>query len=111
MSGPHETDLSNSCQVAIVAVRLVQERDRIRLGWPRHHPAERKQPSLDFLSPEVREEAERVAVETLADWTSAGKPYLGFNRIKTTYQYLVACPEFRDKYVRSAGDTNTQEQE
>ena len=90
---------------------MARERDRIRLGWPRVSPVERKPLRLEYLSPDVREEAERVAAETLSDWRKAGEPHLGPHRIKTTYQYLVATPAFRNKYVRPADPTNEQEQE
>ena len=109
MNQPHEIELRNSCRVASVAVRLVHEHDRQRLGWPRHDGGEQPPSALDFLSPDARLEAERVAAETLSDWEKAGKPFMGQSKIKRTYQYLVSCPAFSSAYVRPLNDNEEQE--
>jgi len=108
MHEPHETDLSNPCRVAMVATHMVHEHDRIRLGWPRHDGYPWNPPALDYLSPDVREEAERVAAETLSDWEKAGKPYMGGTKIKRTYLALVSCPDFSRRYVRPINDNEEQ---
>jgi len=100
MNGPPAAALSNPPAVVNTAVRMVQEYDRIRFGWPRHDGKPWPIPALDLLSPEVREEALRVAAETLCDWRQAGRPHLEPHRIKSVYQYLIACPAFRDKYIK-----------
>jgi hypothetical protein len=79
---------------------MVHDHSRIISGWPRYDGSAWPPATLDYLSPEVREEALRVAAETLADWKQAGKPYLGQNKIKATYRYLISCPAFIEKYVR-----------
>lgn len=99
MSGPDSADLSNP-GVAGTAISLVQEHDRVRLGWPSPEGKPWKPSALEYLSPAVRAEAEQVAAETLSDWRRAGKPHLGETSIKRTYQYLVSCPAFANKYVR-----------
>lgn len=111
MNGPHEMDLSNPTAVANLAVSMVRENDMVRLGWPHHAGKEWPLPRLSVLSPDVREEAERVAAETLADWKKAGRPHLGADRVKTTYQYLTACPAFRDRYIKPADDAGNKESE
>jgi hypothetical protein len=110
MNGPAESALTNANSVASLSVRLVQDSDRIRLGWPRHDGKEWPPAALEYLSPDVREEAEIVAAETLADWRKAGRPHLGSDRFKATYQYLISCPAF-SKHVRSLADNNIKEHE
>ena len=100
MNGPHEADLSNPAAVAMTAAQLVRDRERVRLGMPRHDGKAWDQPLLDQLSPEVQAEAERTAAETRADWTKAGRQHLGERAIKVGYQHLVACPTFTEKCVR-----------
>ena len=103
MNGPADADLTNPAQVASLSVQLVKEAEAGRFGWPTADGEERSRPALDFLSPEAREEAERTAAETLSDWRRAGRPHLGPDRLKRTYQYLITCPAFR-KYVRPLAD-------
>ena len=100
MNQPRAADLSNPCQVAMTAARMVRERNRVRFGWPTHDGQAWPLPTLDFLSPDTRQEAERVAAETLLDWREAGRPHLEPHRIKKAYQYLIACPAFIDKYIK-----------
>jgi hypothetical protein len=100
MSSPEEADLRNPYTVAQTATLLMRDFDRVRLGMPRHDGATWDPPAIDFLSPEVRQEAELVAAETAADWANAGKPYLGESVIKTTYRHVVSCPAFTDKYIK-----------
>jgi hypothetical protein len=109
MNGPHEVDLTNPVRVALVAVHMVQEHDRTRLGWPRHDGKQWNPPALDFLSSDVRQEAKRVAAETLADWERCGEAFMGWNKIKHTYQGLVSSPAFRTQYVAPMADNKEQE--
>ena len=104
MNAPDKADLSNPFAVASVAVGMIWERDRTRLAWPRHDGEEWNPPALNFLSPDVRDEAELVAAETLSDWERAGKPYMGRDRIRCTYQHLIGSPDFQKKYVRPLDD-------
>jgi hypothetical protein len=78
----------------------MQGHDRARLGLPRHDGKLWDPPALNLLSVDARDEAERVATETAADWTKAGKPFLGESSIKTAYRRLVSSPDFTGKYVR-----------
>lgn len=94
-----EEVLRNPSAVAFEAMRLMHGRDRHYMGWPRHDGLPWPMPALDGLSLESRQEAERVAAETLADWQAAGEPYLTPWRIKQTYQFLINSPAFRAKYV------------
>jgi hypothetical protein len=100
MNVPPQTALSNPAQVVTTAVHLVQEYDRIRFGWPTHDGRQLPPARLSSLSPEVQKEALRVAAETLCDWRRAGRPHLDRHRIKATYQYLVSCPAFIERYIK-----------
>lgn len=100
MNSPAVADLTNPIQVACVAVGLVRDRDRIRLDWPRHDGEEWRPAFLGALSPDVRQEAELVANETLSDWKRAGQPHMGWRRIKYAYRHLTSCPAFIERYVR-----------
>ena len=100
MNVPPAALLSNPPHVVNTAVQLVQEHDRVRFGWPTHDGRELPTARLSSLSPEVQEEALRVAAETLCDWRRAGRPHLQPLRIKSVYQYLVSCPAFASKYLQ-----------
>jgi hypothetical protein len=110
MSGEHIAELRNPVHVALTAINLVQEHDRLRFGWPRHDGKERTPPALTFLSPDMRLLAELVAAETLADWRQAGRPFLGRDPLKRTYQYLITCPAF-SRHVRPLAENDNKEQE
>ena len=100
MNDPPQTALSNPLPVVNTAVQIVRDHERIRFGWPTHDGKDRPLARLDFLSPDVRQEGERVAGETLSDWRQAGRPHLAPHRIKRVYQYLISCPAFIDKYIK-----------
>jgi hypothetical protein len=100
MNVPPQAALSNPSPVVNTAVHLVREYDRYRFGWPTHNGKEWPPSRLDLLSPDVREEALRVAADTLSDWRRAGRPFLEPHRIRTTYQYLVSCPAFIERYIK-----------
>lgn len=87
----------------------MQEAERVRFGWPRYDGKEHRRPVLEFVSPVVREEAQRVAYETLSDWRRAGRPHLRPESIKRVYRYLVTCPAFISKYVRPEADDPNKE--
>ncbi|HEX7820502.1 MAG TPA: hypothetical protein VF463_07765 [Sphingobium sp.] len=108
---PSPSGLRNPLPVADEAVCLIREHDRLHLGWPRHHGGDPATPVFDGLSLASRQEAMLVATETLADWEAAGSPYLHGHHIKAAYQYLVACPAFRSKYVAapSASPSHSQD--
>lgn len=108
---PSPSGLRNPLPVASEAVLLIREHDRLHLGWPRHNGANPATPVLDGLSLASRQEARLVAAETLADWEAAGSPYLQGHHIKAAYQYLVACPAFRTKYVAAPSDILLQTQD
>jgi len=100
MNSPPVAALSNPPAVASTAVRMAKEYDRSRFAYPRNDGGDWPAPVLDRLSPDVREEALRVASETLSDWRAAGRPHLEPHRIKASYQYLIACPGFIEKYIK-----------
>lgn len=95
--GPEEGALSNPSSEAWEASRLTREHQHYHLGWPRHDGKEheRPPPALDGLDPVYRQEVERVASETLADWERAGCPSMTLQRLKSTYQHLISSPAFR----------------
>lgn len=104
MNQPPEADLSNAYAVVQTAVLMVREYDRHRFEYPRPDGSEPQPPALNRLSPEVREEALRVAAETLSDWRNAGRPHLEPRQIKAAYQNLIATPAFIEKYIRNNND-------
>lgn len=95
--GPEEGALSNPSSEAWEASRLTREHQHYHLGWPRHdgREHERLTPALDGLDPVYRQEVERVALETLADWKRAGCPGMTPQRLKSAYQFLISSPAFR----------------
>ena len=92
--------LTNPYPLVSKVVLLVREYDRFRFEYPMHDGSEPKPPVLDRLSRDVREEALRVATETLMDWRNAGRPHLGPRQIKSAYQNLIATPAFINKYIK-----------
>jgi len=100
MNDPPEEALRNPAPVVRTAVLMVRAYDRYRFEYPRHDGSEPTPPALDRLSPDTRQEALRVAAETLADWRNAGRGHLEPQRIKSAYQNLIACPAFIDKYIK-----------
>ena len=100
MSDPAEVALSNPFPVVRTVVLMMREYDRYRFEYPRHDGSEPPLPALDRLSPDTRQEALRVAAETLLDWRNAGRPYLTPQRIKSAYQNLIATPAFIAKYIK-----------
>jgi len=109
MNQPHELDLRNPRQVALASVMIVRDYDRQRFGWPRHDGKEWNRPQIEFLSPDVRKEAELVAAETMEDWKKAGMPHLGRNAIRRAYLFLTTTPAFRTKCVPPMAEDATKE--
>jgi hypothetical protein len=110
MNYPSGFDLRNPIRVAITATIMAREYDRVRLGLPHHEGKVWNPPQLDFHSPEVRQEAELVAAETMEDWRKAGKPHLGRTSIRNAYLRLTSTPDFISKYVLPMAETDNKEQ-
>lgn len=99
MSGPPEAALSNPFPVVRTVISTVREYDRFRFEYPWRDGSDPTPPALDRLSADTRQEALRVAAETLSDWRKAGRPYLTPHRIKGAYQNLITRPAFVRKYL------------
>jgi len=65
--------ITNPVQLAGVAVTLVSDHDRVRLGFP-HRNSETPVFPLKHLPPDSRAEFQRIADETMQDWERAGSP-------------------------------------
>jgi hypothetical protein len=102
MSAPAEAALTNPFPVVSTVVLMMRDYDRHRFEYPRHDGSDPQSPALDRLSPDTRQEALRVATETLLDWRRAGRPYLGPRQIKSAYQSLIVTPAFIEKYIRAS---------
>jgi hypothetical protein len=89
-----DAELRNPPQVVRTVVLMVREYDRFRFNYPRHDGSEARFPTLEYLSSDTRQEALRVAAETLLDWRKAGRPHLDPKRIRAAYQHLISCPWF-----------------
>lgn len=100
MNNPDETELTNPPPVVRTVVLMMRDYDRFRFEYPSHDGKGRTSPALDRLSPDTRQEALRVAVETVMDWRNAGRPFLTPQRIKSAYQNLISTPAFIDKYIK-----------
>jgi hypothetical protein len=100
MSSPAEGALTNRYPVVQTVVLMMRDYDRYRFEYPRQDGSEAPAPALDQLSPDTRQEAMRVATETLMDWRNAGRPYLTPQRIKSAYQNLITTPAFTKKYIK-----------
>jgi hypothetical protein len=100
MNNPDEADLTGPPPVVRTVVLMMRDYDRFRFEYPNHDGKSRTSPALDRLSSDTRQEALRVAAETLADWRNAGRPYLTPQRIKSAYQSLISTPAFIDKYIK-----------
>jgi len=91
---------SSPRSVVQTVVLMMREYDRCRFEYPRDDGSVPPPPALDRLSPDTRQEALRVAAETLLDWRRAGRPGLAPHRIKSAYQNLIATPAFINKYIK-----------
>ena len=100
MNNPDEADLTSPPPVVRTVVLMMRDYDRYRFEYPRPDGSDPPPPALDRLSPDTRQEALRVAAETLMDWRNAGRPFLTPQRIKSAYQSLIATPAFIDKYIK-----------
>jgi hypothetical protein len=89
-----------------VAVNLLRDDDRERLGYP-HHAGKPIASRLPFLSPDTQAEARRLAAEARAAWERAGSPYLTPKRITDEHQYIQAC--ILAAQAREAGPLINQE--
>ena len=81
--------LSNPPDVVNLSVRLCQDDDRIRYGYP----ARPDRPHKDILttfSDAAKAEARLVGIETRQDWERAGRPFLSHRLIKMTQQYILS---------------------
>jgi len=95
MDVPKPGELSNPRQRAWEAADMMRQHQRYHLRWPRIGGKQWPAPALDGLDPASRQEAERVAAETLADWERAGCPRLSAHSIKGVFQCLLTLPQFR----------------
>ena len=100
MNNPDEADLTSPPPVVRTVVLMMRDYDRFRFEYPSHDGKVRTSPALDRLSTDTRQEALRVAAETLLDWRKAGRPGLTPQRIKSAYQNLIATPAFINKYIK-----------
>ncbi|MBL0114281.1 MAG: hypothetical protein IPP45_01925 [Sphingomonadales bacterium] len=85
--------LSSPYRVVLMSVMLVQDSDRVRLGYPLGSNGKPHDNRLPALSPECQAEARLVASETMADWERAGHPGITANRLKTIQQFISACTQ------------------
>jgi hypothetical protein len=96
MDVPKPGELSNPRQRAWDAADMVRQHQRYHRRWPRMGGKQWPAPALDDLDPASRQEAERVAAETLADWERAGCPRLSVQSIKAVFQCLLTLPKFQE---------------
>ena len=89
--------LSNPYRVALTSVMLVQESDRVRLGYPLGNSSKPHNDRLPALSPDSQAEARLVASETIADWERAGRPGITATRIRTVQQFVQVCANHQIK--------------
>ena len=83
-----DAELSNPLRVVLLAVSLVSDETRIRLGFP-SLTGKAFVSTLTGLSPAVQAEAEAVAADTLVDWSNAGSPGL-LRAVERTHKYIAA---------------------
>lgn len=93
---PKPDELSNPQEQAWEAAEMMRQHQRYHLRWPRSGGKQWPAPALDGLDPVSRQEAERVAAETLADWERAGCPRLSAHSIKQVFQCLLTFPGFQE---------------
>jgi hypothetical protein len=99
------SQLRNPYRLVSAVISMCREQDRARTGYP-HWKGGTFRLALDELSPDSREEALRVAEETVADWEKVGRPGLTAKRFKTVQQHIHSA--FARK---AAGDLITVTQE
>lgn len=83
-------ELSNSPEVAGVAVSLCRENMRARLRYPTKD--RRPWPdTLSKMSAQSQTEARLIGDKTIKDWERAGRPFLSPAEIKWAHSYYLQC--------------------
>lgn len=96
--------LSNPYAVASLAVTLCCAHDRKRLGYP-CYDSKRTTLVLGDLSEDNRQEALRVAAETIVDCQRAGSLIVTANDVKTTYQIITSITSHKAEALANQKDT------